>query len=326
MPDVDARRANANGRKRERAGFLAAVAFVCAASVRDVFLGDLFQRLSPLAVAIVAFASCSLIFLLIALAKDRRALRDALRRPRRLVWINATSALAWISFFYGLRMLEPMLVQILFAGVGPLSVAWIDRLLTRRSPAVPLSRVERPLHLGLFAALGTAAAVALGGLSGVGPQPFGAALVGVGLALAAGVAISVNTVLCRELNDDGIAPLTLVSLRFVGATVAAGALGFVSGEDFSLLFEVSALALVVGPALVLVVFPIYVNQVAIALASPLTVRVVLAGAPALVFVLQLLDGRLSPSPYSFGAAVLYGVFAAGSVFARQRAIRATQPA
>jgi hypothetical protein len=75
MPDVDARRANDNGRKRERAGFLAAVAFVCAASVRDVFLGDLFQRLSPLAVAIVAFASCALIFLPIALAKDRRALR-----------------------------------------------------------------------------------------------------------------------------------------------------------------------------------------------------------------------------------------------------------
>jgi hypothetical protein len=119
------------------------------------------------------------------------------------------------------------------------------------------------------------------------------------LARGAGVAISVNTVLCRELNDDGIAPLTLVSMRFVGATVAAGALGFVSGEDF---------------------------KVAIALASPLTVRVVLAGAPALVFVLQLLDGRLSPSPYSFGAAVLYSVFAAGSVFARQRAIRATQPA
>jgi hypothetical protein len=69
-----------------------------------------------------------------------------------------------------------------------------------------------------------------------------------------------------------------------------------------------------------------VNQIAIALASPLTVRVVLAGAPALVFVLQLLDGRLSPSPYSFGAALLYGVFAAGSVLARHRVIRAAQPA
>jgi len=65
-----------------------------------------------------------------------------------------------------------------------------------------------------------------------------------------------------------------------------------------------------------------VNQVAIALASPLTVRVVLAGAPAVVFLLQLVDGRLSPSPYSLGSAVLHGVFAVGSVLARRCAILA----
>jgi drug/metabolite transporter (DMT)-like permease len=326
MSRGDPPRENGEARKHERAGFLAAIVFVCAASARDVFLGDLFQRQSPLVVAVVAFALCSLVFVPIALAKEGRALRAALRRPRRLVWINATSAVAWISFFYALRALEPLLVQILFAGVGPLSVAWIDRWVTRRPRAAPLSRAERPLHLGLLAALAAATAVALGGLSGAGPQPFDAALVGVGLALGAGVSISANTVLCRELNDDGIDPLTLVSLRFVGATVAAGALGLVSGEDFTVLFQGPTLALVVAVSLVLMVVPIYVNQIAIALASPLTVRVVLAGAPALVFVLQLLDGRLSPSPYSFGAALLYGVFAAGSVLARHRAIRAAQPA
>jgi drug/metabolite transporter (DMT)-like permease len=326
MSAVDAPDESGDGGRHERAGFLLAVVFVCAASARDVFLGELFQRHSPLAVAIVAFASCSLVLLPIIMAKDWRSLRAALRRPRPLVWINATSALAWISFFYALRTLEPMLAQILFAGVGPLSVAWIDRLVARRPRSAPLSRAERPLHFGLVAALLAAATVAAGGLSGAGPQPVGAALVGVGLALGAGVSISVNTVLCRELNDDGIDPLTLVSLRFVGATAAAGALGFVSGEDFTVLFQAPTLALVVGTSLGLVVFPIVVNQIAIALASPLTVRVVLAGAPALVFVLQLLDGRLSPSPYSFGTALLYGIFAAGSVFARQRAIRAAQPA
>jgi drug/metabolite transporter (DMT)-like permease len=299
---------------------------VCAASARDVFLGDLFQRLSPLVFAVVAFALCSVLFLPIALARNPRAVRDALRRPRRLFGVNATSALAWISFFYALRMLEPMLVQILFAGVGPRSVGLIDRHVTRSARPAPLGRAERPLHLGLLAALVATAAVAVGGLSGAGPQPLGTAVLGVGLAISAGVSISVNTVFCRELSDDGIDPLTLVSLRFVGATVAAGALGSFSGESWTVVFGVSTLASVVGIALVLVVLPIYVNQVAIALASPMTVRVVLAAAPALVFVLQLLDGRLSPSPYSFGTALLYGVFAAGSVMARQRALRAAQPA
>ncbi|MBI2015320.1 MAG: hypothetical protein HYS77_07265 [Candidatus Rokubacteria bacterium] len=83
----------------------------------------------------------------------------------------------------------------------------------------------------------------------------------------------------------------------------------------------STLAVVLGVSLVLIVFPIYVNQVGISLASPLTVRVVLAVGPVLIFLLQLIEGRLSPSPYSLASAVLYGVFAVSATLVRRRAIR-----
>jgi drug/metabolite transporter (DMT)-like permease len=306
---------------REAAGFLVSVVFVCLASVRDVYLGGLFQQVSPLLVAIAAFSLCSLVFLPIALARHPDSLGTLLRRPRELFWINATSAIAWIAFFYALRIIEPLIVQILFSGIGPLSVLWIDRRVPGAAPAGSLTRAERPIHLGLFASLIFSGAVAVGGLSGVGAQPFGLAAVGVALAAGAGLSISVNTVLCRTLNDAGVSPLALVSLRFPGAVILAAGLAAVFGHDLSVVFSVNALAFVVVASLLLIVFPIYVNQVGISLASPLTVRVVLAAGPVLIFFLQLIEGRLPSSAYSLTAAVLHAVVAIPAALARQRAIR-----
>jgi len=69
-----------------------------------------------------------------------------------------------------------------------------------------------------------------------------------------------------------------------------------------------------------IVLPNYVNQVGVALASPVTVRAVLAVGPVVVFALQLLDGRLSSSPATLTACGLYGLFAVAAAVARRRAI------
>ncbi len=308
--------------QRETAGVAASALFMCLASARDVYFAGVFQSVSPLSVAIVAFTLCSLVFLPIALATQRKSLRRLLRRPRELFWVNATSAVAWIAFFYSLRFVEPLLAQILFSGVGPLSVVWVDRYVTGQGRSAALNRRERSTQLGLLASLVVAIVVAVAGLSGAKPLPVSMTALGVALAIGAGVSISMNTVLCHQLNDDGVDPVALVSLRFVGAVLLAAVMASSAGHDFTVLISRSAITLLV-PSLVLIVFPIYVNQVAISLASPLTVRVVLAVGPVVIFVLQLADGRFSPSPYSFAAAVLYGVFASLAVLARQRAIRST---
>jgi len=309
---------------REAAGFAASLLFVCLASVRDVYLGGLFQRVSPLLLAIVAFSLCSVIFLPIAVAKSPDSFRTLRGRLRQLLWVNVTTGLAWVSFFHALRTTEPMLVQILFAGVGPLTVVWVDRLAAGTPPQ--LGWGERRARLALSVALVGAVVVALAGLSGVGPQPLGTAALGVALALGAGISISVNTVLCSGLHDAGVEPTALVSVRFLGAIVLAAALTWPSGDGLRDLWSTGTVGGLLGASLLLIVIPVYVNQVGISLASPFTVRVVLAAAPALVFVLQLVEGRLSFSPYSIGSAVLYGACAIWATVARQRAIAAPRPA
>jgi len=152
----------------------------------------------------------------------------------------------------------------------------------------------------------------------MGMQPVGRSMLGVILAVAGGVAMSVSTMQCRALNDAGVRPGLLFPLRYPLTAVAAGILALMSPPGISdTTPEISTLMAI---AALLILVPSYINQVAISLASPLTVRVVMAGAPVIVFLLETIEGRLWPSLYSLAAAMLYALFAILAGLARQRAI------
>lgn len=112
----------------------------------------------------------------------------------------------------------------------------------------------------------------------------------------------------------------MLSLRYPAVVLSAAVLALLpsSGLAAGLSLRVDALMLV---ASLLIIVRSYVNQVGIPLASPLTVRVVLATGPVLICLFQLIEGRLSASPYSLTAALLYAVAAVAVGLARQRAIR-----
>jgi drug/metabolite transporter (DMT)-like permease len=316
----------ASGRGPERqgeiTGFLLSLAFAASTAVRDVYLGGLFQRMHPLLVALTAFGLCVLVFLPVALVSDRAGLAALLRRPAPLFWMNATTGLAWLSFFSALRSLEPALVQILFYGIGPLGVRWIDHLVPG-APSTVLTSAERRLHRGLLLSLLLAAGVALGGRSGLGAQSPSSALLGVTLAVVGGVSISVSALLGRALNDTGLRPATVLATRFPGAVLLAAALALASRAPLGEALTPGVAAWIALASFLLIVLPNYVNQVGVALAAPVTVRAVLALGPVLVFGLQWVEGRLSSSAWTLAAAIVYAVFAVATALARRRAITAT---
>lgn len=309
-----------NGPQREAAGFLVASAFVLLAAVRDVYLGGLFQRITPLLIAIVAFSLCTVLFLPVLLV-SRRSLAALRRRPGDLLWVNITTACAWIGFLYALKLIEPTIVQILYSGIGPLSVIWIERNFSTEGEVL-LSRPERIAFVGLLAALMFSAVVVLTGLSGAPGASIGDAALGLIFAAGGGIAISVATMLCRRLNDAGVSPSALLALRF--PATAASAFVALALLPSGLPAGAAWLDAVLVIAALLIVLASFVNQVAISLASPLTVRVVLAVGPVLIFFLQIVEGRLAASPYSLTAATLYAFAALAAVIARQRAIHATK--
>jgi drug/metabolite transporter (DMT)-like permease len=187
---------------------------------------------------------------------------------------------------------------------------------------VALTRVERQIFIGLLIPLVFASVVAVNGLSGMGTQPVGKNMLGVILAIAGGVAMSVSTMQCRRLNDAGVRPGVLFSLRYPLTTLAAGILALMSPARMS--DTPPWISAIMAIAVLVIVVPSYINQIAISLASPLTVRVVMASAPVIIFLLQTIEGRLSPSLYSLAAAMLYALLAILAALARRRAILTTK--
>jgi hypothetical protein len=111
-----------------------------------------------------------------------------------------------------------------------------------------------------------------------------------------------------------------LSFRFPGAIVLAAAVALAQSRPLLSGVTPAVFTGVALACLLLIVVPNYVNQVGVALASPVTVRAVLALGPVLVFGFQLVDARLTSSPWTLGAAVLYGVFAVAAALARRHAI------
>ena len=305
--------------RRENAGFLVSTTFVCLASVRDVYLGDIFQRVSPPLVAMLAFVLGSAIFLTVGLVGARQSFPILWEERRTLFWVNISTASAWIMFLYALKLIEPSIVQVLYSGIGPLSVNWIEGSVLTAAPKIRLTTAERLSFVALAVTLLLAIALVRMGWSGWGQMSVGRASLGLCLAAFGGISISISTMLCRKLNDAGVAPSALLAFRFPMTIAAAAALAALSPSGIPRSFSwIDPLVVV---AAVLIVVPNYINQLAISLASPLTVRVVLAVAPVLIFILQIPEGRLTTSPYSVVVALLYGVAAVAVAATRGWAIR-----
>jgi drug/metabolite transporter (DMT)-like permease len=201
----------------------------------------------------------------------------------------------------------------MWAGSGPLTIGALERAGVRLVEPARLGALERwcLAVIGLMVTL--AGAVALLGLSATDQR---SAALGVGLTLLSGSAISINILLCKRLHERGVAPAPMLSVRFIGVVVVALALApFVrTGPS---LWSSSGLPTIAGVALLLIVLPLYLNQRGLALASPMTVRIVHAAGPVLVFAIQLLEGRLPASPWSLAVIVGYSASAVVSATARQ---------
>ncbi|MEM9333053.1 MAG: hypothetical protein AAGA53_17150, partial [Pseudomonadota bacterium] len=108
-----------------------------------------------------------------------------------------------------------------------------------------------------------------------------------------------------RLNRQGVGPLAQFGLRFVLYTLLALA-AFLSGLDdkgFPMVFEELALIVLIG--LVVIAFPLYLVQKAIPLLPATTIAAVTALGPAVVFLMQLFEGRVDYSNATLLGLMLY---------------------
>jgi drug/metabolite transporter (DMT)-like permease len=291
------------------------LAFVVLSAFRDVLFADALRSAPFFTVALIAFATCTLAFLVVALLERPRSLRSVFADWPTFLLTNLFTAVSWLQYFQSLRYLEPAIANVLHAGLGPLTILAMGAAGWRIVEAGRMTAIETALQAAMALCLAALVAIALSGLSaGEGGT---VALTGCLFAAGSGVTITVATLYAKRQHEAGASAAAVVATRFLGVMLAAVvAIAFGPEPARAATLATPTWVTLVPVAFLFMAVPIYLNQIGVKRASPVTVRVLLALGPVFVIALQTAVGGLALSGWSLAGVLAYCAIAMGAALAR----------
>ncbi len=296
--------------------------FVFASALRDVYFGEIFQRLDFFAVVLTAFFLTTVIFLVLVIIVKRSQFQAMKAAWREVAVTNIGTAMAWLSYFFALKLLEPAVVNMLHIGIGPVLLVALNRAGLHISAKADVTKSELMIQAAILLSLMALAGIVLAELSGLGGRTMGENAAGLALALASGIFISLATDVTKRLHNKGVSAEGVLAVRFIAIVLVAAIVVIFGGGDkpplpFDTLWPVAA------ASLLLMVLPLYALQLGVARTSTISVWIVISLSPVCIFAAQYLDDRLTQSPFTLACIIVYSVLALGSNMLRKFE---TQPA
>ncbi len=280
--------------------------FCLSQAFRDVYLGNVFQRVDFLAVILLAFIPSSIFFAAFSVWRTPSDWPRLASQWRTILAMNITTGLAWTSYFFGLASLEPAVVNTLHSGIGPLTVILLALAGFAIAGKSSITRAEAWCHAGTALTLAGLWAIVLCGWSGVASAK-GGSLLALSLLVMSGTSITISHLYSKRMHEAGFGSETITAVRYgfiiIGAAIAMAVRGNVSGVagvgDGFVLGAAAAL---------LIALPLYILQLGVSRTPQLTAHVIRSLGPVFVFALEQLDGRLSLSLPVLAMILLYSAF------------------
>ena len=290
--------------------------FVFASALRDVYFGEIFQRLDIFAVVLTAFSLTTAIFLALIAVRGRRQFRAMAGAWREIVLTNLGTAMAWLSYFFALKLLEPAVVNMLHMGIGPVALVLLNRAGLHISGPAVVRKSELVIQGAIFLSLAALAGIVLLELSRLGGRSLAENASGIALALASGILISLTTDVTKRLHNKGVSAEGVLAVRFILIVLIAAPVVIFGGGGKPPL-PIETLWPVAAASLSLMVLPLYALQLGVARTSAISAWVVLSLSPAAVFAAEALDGRLTHSPFTLTAILIYSALVLSANLARR---------
>jgi len=289
---------------RQRLGVALLMGFLVCTSLRDVGLSAVFGRYGFFEVALAGFGTATGCFLTLVMVFAPAQLRTLRLAWRQVLLVNVTTAIAWLSYFASLRLVEPSVTNMVYSGIAPLTVVSFAAWGFKARSEERVGAAKRAAHLALAGTLGVVGWIVLSRHSGIADLSLRNGALGLALAAASGISITAETIVAKRMNEAGVSPAAVLGVRFVFVTLIAAACVGLEGESIwqTAPAELGYLAVA---ALLLIAAPIYMVQAGLAYTSPMTTGVVLSLGPAFVLAAQLLGGNIATSPYVLSAVGLY---------------------
>lgn len=301
-------------RRAQTIGVWLVLVWVVLTASKDVYLGRLEQDLDS-SLLLVGCIAITVVFFTMTQLGDRAAYARAISNNFvDLLWLNLFTAAGWASFFAALQFLEAAVAESFVVAVDPLATLLLARALRQESPVLPSELAASWAMLVAAAFLGVGVWY---GHSSVGAIGAADAAFGIACVLVCGIANGGITVMSKRLADRKVTASQLMASRFFLLLGGCLALVLARGQDLSALADHAGA--VVGVAVLGVIVPMFVLQLAIERAEPMTVVLVGSIVPVLAFALQQLDPRLTFSWSSFAGVTAIAVIVLGGTYRRLRA-------
>lgn len=288
---------------RFRVGILWCFTFIFLEAIQSVFFGGVFQRMDSFFIGFLIFATTTSGAILWTAITAPEQLRIAVRNLGSLVGANVSVALAFVAYLLSVQMIEPAVAFAVFSGALPLTVLFAARIGVPEADGVS-GKIETLGNLVLLGGVVMLSVVTIGGGSGFVRGGVEVAIAGIGLALAAGVIITWLLFYSHRLDRAGVAPIAQFGLRFV-LYVGVTAVGSLLGLDYKGPVAATEIVAVVLIGFVVMSFPLYAFQKAVPLVSPLTIAAIGSLGPLLVFLFQLIEGRVDYAPATLTGLMVY---------------------
>lgn len=295
------------------------LSFVTLESFQAVYLGSVFQDVDSFQVGAWVFGISTVGCTLATAILRPQDLLAALQAWRIVSALNIFAAVAWILYFTAIQLIEPAVVFTIFSGTVPLVVVIAGWFGVPEARALP-TRLADTGHAAILVSILVLAASTVFGLSGFVRGGWIAALTGVSLSAVSGTCMAFVTLYAIRLDARGVGPLAQFGLRFVLYTALA-VIAFLTGlDDKGDRTSPLELAGIVTVGLLVIAFPLYLFQRAVPLVSAHTIAAMTALGPAMVFVMQSFDGRVT-----YSTATLFGlsIYMTGAVIGSYASSRPT---
>ncbi|WP_405059930.1 ATP-grasp domain-containing protein [Kribbella sp. NBC_01505] len=300
-------------------GVYSVIGFAFMTAVVNVYAGNVFQDLNPGVVGAISFTLAGTAFAGLEVARRGTAVLDPIRRqPLDVAALNVTTAIAWLTVLFSLKYIEPAIVNVISLAIGPVFLALAGSRL-RKGTAVVSGEIVAAV--GIFALILVLTWGSITGRSAVGAIGHREAALGIVLALVSGLASAGNIVFSKRLSERGTSPGSVMSVRFFLMIAVSWTVVATSDQPHLAASVVPGIVL----AIISVIIPLYLLQLGVKHAEPITVSLLVCVGPAFAIALQLLDGRLSVAPLSIVCVLGIVALVAWGVRARNVAARPSGP-
>lgn len=291
-------------------GFGLVLVAIVISAMRETFLGNLLQGISPAQVLFLSFLT--LVPLLLAL-RGPSILRKGVTRNeiQSVAILNFTTVCSWVFLLLGLKHIEPAMVVALSACTGPLWFRVVPKAITGSSAKqVPASRVA---EVGIWITIGFA--IALQFLQKPASLNESTQVAGILFSLLVAFAGTIGTIESKKLSNLGWKSIDVQASRYLGVLPLAVIAIWASGDGIpsqSKLYVYGAM-LSVG-----IIMATTLLQQAVKVSTPIVVMMGLAFSPIVTFIIQQLYGSSIYSTQNAAVVFAISIFSLFGVIAESK--------